>query len=169
MNQPMTRTQALASAVMRYSPDARARVQGGPEYPEISGELLFYEFKSSVLVVAEVKSLPEPGGACAHPVFALHIHEGKSCTGTPENPFADAKGHYNPEGCAHPFHAGDLPPLFSNRGTAWCAVLTDRFRVSEIIGRVVIVHLHPDDFTTQPSGNSGPMIACGSIVAAGDR
>ncbi|NLF34637.1 MAG: superoxide dismutase family protein, partial [Clostridiales bacterium] len=44
------------------------------------------------------------------------------------------------------------------------SVLTNRFTVREVIGRSVIVHDSVDDFTTQPSGNSGAMIACGRIL-----
>ena len=96
-------------------------------------------------------------------MFGIHIHEGTSCTGNETDPFADAKGHYNPNNCAHPYHAGDLPPVFSNKGSAFNAVLTNRFHVREVLGRVVILHSMPDDFTTQPSGNSGEKIACGVI------
>ena len=71
--------------------------------------------------------------------------------------------HYNPNQCAHPYHAGDLPPLFGSNGYAFEAFLTDRFTVSEVIGRTVIIHSKPDDFSTQPSGNSGEKIACGEI------
>lgn len=79
------------------------------------------------------------------------------------NPFADVMTHYDPNGCGHLYHAGDLLPLFGNDGLAFCAFLTNRFPVDEVIGRTVIVHDHPDDFTTQPSGNSGTKIACGVI------
>jgi Cu-Zn family superoxide dismutase len=51
--------------------------------------------------------------------------------------------------------------LCKNR--AYLSVLTDRFNVSDIIGRTVIIHNMPDDFTSQPSGNAGEKIACGVI------
>ena len=38
-----------------------------------------------------------------------------------------------------------------------------REKGEDIIGKVVIIHDMPDDFTTQPSGNSGNKIACGKI------
>ena len=42
--------------------------------------------------------------------------------------------------------------------------LTDRFTIDEIINRTIVIHDMPDDFITQPSGNSGNKIACGIIV-----
>ena len=54
--------------------------------------------------------------------FGFHIHEGNACTGDAEDPFADTKGHYNPEKEEHPRHAGDLPPVLSNDGTAWMEI-----------------------------------------------
>ena len=41
--------------------------------------------------------------------------------------------------------------------------LTNRFRVEEILGKTVIIHDSPDDFTSQPAGNAGKKIACGMI------
>ena len=75
--------------------------------------------------------------------------------------------HYDPDGCEHPCHAGDLPPLFGNDGYALSLFLTNRFSVEEVTGRVVIIHSHPDDLTTGPSGNSGEKIACGVIRRTG--
>ena len=37
--------------------------------------------------------------------------------------------------------------------------------IAHIIGKVLIIHDMPDDFTSQPSGNSGSKIACGKIEA----
>lgn len=88
---------------------------------------------------------------------------GTSCTGNSADEFANAKGHYNPENCPHPYHAGDLPPLIENDGYSYMSVLINKFKINDIIGKVIIIHDMPDDFTTQPSGNSGTKIACGKI------
>jgi Cu-Zn family superoxide dismutase len=58
-----------------------------------------------------------------------------------------------------------MPPLFGNNGSAWMMYSTDRFTIPEIIGKTVIIHSGIDDFSTQPSGNSGAKIACGAIQA----
>ena len=72
--------------------------------------------------------------------------------------------HDNPYHCPHPYHAGDMPPLFGANGYAFSAFLSDRFTVEEVIGKTVIFHEAPDDFVTQPSGNAGAKMACGVIV-----
>lgn len=124
----------------------------------------FYQTPYGVLTVAEVMGLPSDG-VCGKPIFGFHIHDGQSCRGNAADPFSGAGMHYNPEACPHPYHAGDLPPLFGAGGFAFTTVLTGRFTVDEIIGRTVIIHSHPDDFMTQPSGNSGQKIACGEILS----
>ena len=70
--------------------------------------------------------------------------------GTPEDPFALAEGHYNPDNCPHPYHAGDLPPLFGNKGIAWSAFLTDRFRVGDVIGKTVLSTALPTFYVPSP-------------------
>lgn len=154
---------------LRRRPDAQAVVRGSERYPGLSGVVRFYQTRRGVLVFAEVSGLPESAGACGNRFFAFHIHSGGQCTGNSADPFANALAHYNPGECPHPAHAGDLPPLLANRGYALQIFLTDRFMVREIIGRTVIVHSGPDDFTTQPSGNPGSKIACGQIKAVSSR
>ena len=138
-------------------PDAVACMQGGPEAPCLSGEVQFYQKRGAVLVAVHVSGLPRESETG---FFALHIHEGGSCSG--EN-FADTGGHYNPHNEAHPRHAGDLPPLLSMAGRAFLAVETGRFTPCEVVGRTVVIHGSTDDFYTQPAGNAGKKIACGDF------
>jgi Cu-Zn family superoxide dismutase len=143
--------------------EAYAIIKGGESYPQVSGTVNFSQMSNGVLVTAKINGLPNQSTCCRCGVFGFHIHEGISCSGNEEDEFADAKGHYNPNGCPHPYHAGDLPALFGNNGYAYMSVLTSRFYLDEIIGKTVIVHLDPDDYHTQPSGNSGEKIACGIV------
>lgn len=142
---------------------AKANIRGGKKYPNIKGVVSFKETKRGVLVTAKINGLPRKISNCKGNFFGFHIHEGTSCTGNNEDEFSDAKSLYNPNSCKHPLHAGDLPPLLENNGYAYMSVLIDKFKISDIIGKVVIIHALPDDFTTQPSGNSGVKIACGKI------
>lgn len=145
-------------------PSAFAHLIGEGEYAAVRGTVLFYQTQRGVLVRAEITGLPDSNDPCKSPIFAFHIHEGTACTGNAADPFLNAMAHYNPHRCSHPYHAGDLPPLFANHGYAFSMFLTDRFIVKEVIGRTVIIHAGPDDFTTQPSGNPGIKIACGVIL-----
>lgn len=143
--------------------DAVAEVKGNEENERINGKVYFKQTKDGVLVTAVIYGLPTSKINCQNNFLGFHIHEGNSCTGNEMDEFANAKTHYNPKTCMHPHHAGDLPPLLENNGNAYMTVLTNRFNIEEIIGKVVIIHDKPDDFVTQPSGNSGTKIACGEI------
>lgn len=89
---------------------------------------------------------------------------GDSCSGNSNDEFADTKMHYNPTNCPHPYHAGDLPPLIENNGYSYMRVFVNKFNLNDIIGKVIIIHDMPDDFASQPNGNSGTKIACGKIT-----
>ena len=143
---------------------AIANIKGSPLYPNLHGRVIFRQEPYGTIVTAEIYNLPISNQKCTPNIFAFHIHEGTSCTGDLADPFSNAKSHYTPTNCPHPAHAGDLPPLFGNDGYAYLSTLTNRFTVNEIIGKVVIIHDKPDDFTTAPSGNAGTKIACGEII-----
>lgn len=99
----------------------------------------------------------------------FHIHEAGDCS----SPDAmSAKGHFNPGGKPHgnpasgEHHAGDLPALKADaKGTAKLDTTVNGITVSAIAGRGLIVHADPDDYRTQPTGNSGARVACGVIQA----
>lgn len=137
-------------------PEAVACVSGEGK---LCGCVKFYAAGCGCLVAAEIRGLPESDTG----FFAFHIHEGGDCGGTD---FSDTGGHFNPEKQAHPRHAGDLPPLLSDHGTATLLVQTSRFTPGEVIGRTVVIHQNPDDFHTQSAGNAGRKIACGMIRRA---
>ena len=140
-------------------PAAQARLQGDRAHPDVHGEVLFYPYRGGTLLFARVSGLPGDG------FFGFHIHEyGDCCTGG-DVPFYCAGGHYNPDSAVHPYHAGDLPVLLSNAGQALAAVYTGRFSPPDVLGRSVVLHGHPDDYHSQPAGDSGERIACGVIEA----
>lgn len=141
-------------------PQAYAEIRGSEEYKSISGILKLYRTANGVLIYAAVTGLPHDSS-----FHGFHIHSGEKCSGSNDDPFSDAKSHYNPTDTAHPNHSGDFPPLISSNGNALSVFITNRFAVNEVLQKTVIIHEKADDFTTQPSGNSGKKIACGKIVS----
>ncbi len=106
--------------------------------------------------------------------FGFHIHEKGDCSapdassaGPHFNP-ANAQ-HGNPEGGAH--HAGDLFNLKSDgQGVAQVDVVARGVTLggdqpNDINARALVVHEKPDDYMSQPAGESGARISCGVITA----
>jgi len=87
-----------------------------------------------------------------------------------------AGGHFNPTGKPHgpqegEHHAGDLPALKADaNGNATVSFTLHGVTIgsgeTDIVGRGLIVHAMPDDYKTQPTGNSGARIACGVVAKA---
>lgn len=147
---------------------AAANVQGGPLAPDIRGTVRFFIVPGGTLVTVNLSGLPpyQPATASSDPIgpHGFHIHQLGVCeVGNPEDPFLAAGGHWNPDNQPHGNHAGDFPVLFSNNGMAITTFFTNRFAPSQIIGRSVLVHEHPDDYRTEPAGCSGRRLACGVI------
>jgi Cu-Zn family superoxide dismutase len=98
----------------------------------------------------------------------FHIHEAGDCS---SGDGMSTKGHFNPFGKPHgpqsaEHHAGDLPALKADKsGVAKLDTTVSGISVSSIVGRGLVVHADPDDYKTQPSGNSGARLACGVIEA----
>lgn len=144
----------------RGEPRAIAWIQGNDANPQLSGSVKFYETPyGGVLVEAQIFGLPNVAVQGSSNFYAMHIHESGNCA----RPFDRTGGHYDPTNAEHPMHAGDMPPLLGNQGYAYQVFYDKRFTIDEIAGRSVIIHHHADDFSTQPSGDSGEKIGCGTI------
>ena len=143
--------------------NAKAIIKGGKKYPKIDGIVTFRETKNGVILTAKIDNLPQSKDKCTGRFFGFHIHEGNSCSGNLNDEFSNSKSHLNSTNCPHPFHIGDLPPLVENNGYSYMRVLINKFKIKDILGKVIIIHDSADDFNSQPSGNSGNKIACGII------
>ncbi|MDU4961837.1 MAG: superoxide dismutase family protein [Sporomusaceae bacterium] len=147
---------------------ACAKICGSDLAPRLRGQVCFFDVPGGTWVEAAVYGLPRyrpapPGGQPIGP-HGFHIHAVGDCEHAhSDDPFETAGAHWNPDNQPHGNHAGDFPVLFSNHGTAIMHFFTDRFCVSDVIGKAVIIHQNPDDYRTQPSGNSGKRIGCGVI------
>lgn len=142
--------------IRRNRPVSIASIKGGAGNEQIFGKVKFFNVPDGTLVVADIFNLPKTETN----IFGFHIHENGNCEGD----FSSAGPHLGPG--EHPNHTGDMPPLFGVNGRAFLAFLDGRFSAKEVVGRSVIIHDMPDDFTSQPAGNSGKKIACGLIVLA---
>lgn len=147
---------------------AVAQIKGGPLAPELNGYIYFWDVPGGTQVLAAVSGLPlyRPARDNQAPIgpHGFHLHEFGDCAiGDPLDPFQAAGGHWNPDGQPHGNHTGDFPVLFSNRGRAEMTFFTDRFRVTDIIGKAVIIHQNPDDYRSQPAGNAGKRLGCGVV------
>jgi Cu-Zn family superoxide dismutase len=118
-----------------------------------------------VRVVANVSGL-QPNGE-----FGFHIHEAGDCS---SGDGMSAKGHFNPFGKPHGHHAqgerhaGDMPSLKADASGAAKAtfdldIITVSSGPASVVGRGLIVHVQPDDYKTQPTGNAGARSACAVI------
>jgi Cu-Zn family superoxide dismutase len=144
-------------------PEAYAEMIGSENYPDLRGMIYFFEVYGGTIVMAEIYGLPDEEMQYLGKFFGFSITEGDRCSGDAAEPFASSGLHYNPENQEHPNHAGDLPLLLSSHGAAWSAAYTGRFFPDDVIGKTVVINARPDDYRSQPSGNSGAVIACGEI------
>jgi superoxide dismutase, Cu-Zn family len=151
---------AVAQTAKAELKDPQGRVVASAALREVSGSLR----------VTLTASGLEPG------VHGLHIHAVGKCeppaftsAGSHFNPYGKQHGRKNPRGA----HAGDLPNLEVRAGgTASTEVVAPGVTLKEGEpgslfrpgGTALIIHADPDDEMTDPTGNSGPRIACGVIT-----
>jgi Cu-Zn family superoxide dismutase len=131
------------------------------------GRVTFTAKGNKVLVVVSLSGM-SPGS------HGFHLHEKGDCSAADG---MSAGGHFNPLSKPHAApttmdrHAGDMPMLVADAAgnaalTTELDVITVGSGATNVIGKGVIVHKDPDDFKTQPTGNSGARVACGVIRSA---
>jgi superoxide dismutase, Cu-Zn family len=131
------------------------------------GEASLQDTPQGVKVSATFSELP-PGE------HAIHVHAAGRC----DPPFESAGGHFNPTQRQHGRdnpqgpHLGDMPNVqVADRKTASIEVVLKDVtlekgpnRLLDSDGASLVVHQGPDDYVSDPAGNSGPRIACGVIT-----
>jgi len=135
----------------------------------VSGTVDFVQLGDKVRVSAKISGL-KPNSE-----VGFHIHEAGDCS---SGDGMSAKGHFNPQGKPHGHptsadrHAGDMPMVKADgSGNASLSADLDIITVApgpnSIVGRGLIVHVAPDDYKTQPTGNAGARSACAVIQRSG--
>lgn len=133
----------------------------------VSGTVTFKQENGEVTMTAEISGLSEG-------MHGIHLHENADCSAEDGS---SAGGHWNPTfedhgewGDSNGYHKGDIGNFDVNSSgegsitfttDEWCIGCDDEKK--NIIGKSVIVHDGADDYTSQPSGNSGTRVGCAEI------
>lgn len=145
-------------------PSARANLEP-TRGNDTRGEITFTQVGKKVIVAGTVTGL-RPNAE-----HGFHVHEKGDCS---SGDGMSTGAHFNPLGKPHAHHttaerhAGDLPAIRADANgravyRAEMDVITVAAGATSVIGKGLIVHADPDDYKTQPTGNSGARIACAVI------
>ena len=162
---PLAATALLGACATPSGPSAQAMLQP-TRGNSTAGEVRFIQRGNTVIVRGEVRGLK------ANAEHGFHVHEKGDCT---SGDGMSTGGHFNPMGQKHgphgsaEHHVGDLPSLKADAyGVARFSFESSTIAVgsgtNNIVGHGLIVHRDPDDYSTQPTGNAGPRLACAVIT-----
>jgi Cu-Zn family superoxide dismutase len=108
-----------------------------------------------------------------HGIHGIHVHPIGRCD-PPD--FSTAGTHWNPTNRQHGLnnpngpHAGDMPNVeVSANGVLSQTVVLAHATMAQLLdadGSSIMIHAGPDDYVSQPAGNSGAKIACAVITGA---
>ena len=155
-------------AAMQPSTDTTATADLRNGSGQSVGTVQLTQVGNAVRIVLDAKGVP-PG------LHGVHIHAVGKCD-PPD--FTSAGPHFNPTGKQHGAlnpqgsHAGDLPNLnVAADGSGRFETATEQITLGagatsvwDTDGSALVIHAAPDDFKTDPTGNSGARIACGVIT-----
>jgi len=144
-------------------------------YPEPQGGAPMTLVNSAGQAIGTVRAWQTAGGIAfridarglPHGVHGIHVHPIGRCD-PPD--FASAGTHWNPTNKQHGLnnpngpHAGDMPNVtVAANGVLQETVILPHANMAELLdadGAAILIHANADDYVSQPSGNSGPKIAC---------
>ncbi|HST45223.1 MAG TPA: superoxide dismutase family protein [Luteimonas sp.] len=136
----------------------------------VAGDLRLEASNGGVRISGTVTGLA-PGSE-----HGFHVHEKGDCSAPDAS---SAGGHFNPADTDHgkvgqaPHHGGDTDNLTADaQGSAQVDRMLEGVTLgdgaaTDVVGKAVVVHAKPDDYTSQPSGDAGDRLACGVIAKAG--
>ncbi len=161
---------SLCAATLSAAPLAFAKADmAAKSGSKVGGLLVFTQGPAGLSIKGQLEKL-SPGE------HGIHIHEKGDCSSSDA---ASAGGHYNPIMAKHggphaaDHHVGDfgnvvadasgvaevdigIPNPTSNKFAGW----------DDVVGKSIVVHEKRDDLKSQPAGDSGSRVACGTIRPA---
>jgi superoxide dismutase, Cu-Zn family len=174
MESQMRKLVLLVAAIALTACVSNGEPEGGAPIPLIS---------SAAQSIGSVRTWQTSGGVAfkiyatglPHGLHGIHVHSVGRCD-PPD--FASAGPHWNPLGRQHGLnnpagpHAGDMRNVeVEANGVLETTVTLPGASMASLLdadGAALVLHASPDDYVSDPSGNSGTRIACAVLQPAAE-